>query len=606
MSHIVRFDCYEVDLAAGRLSKRGTRLPLRDKSFALLTALLEHPGELVTRDDLRRRLWGDDTFVDFDNNLNTVLGRLREALNDSGEHPRFIETLPKRGYRFIAEVHHVLSQPAAVSVGRPRLLVLPVVNLSGDPGEEYFSDALTDEIITAIAAISPQHLGVIARTTAMRYKGSRKNVERIGHELAVDYVVEGSVSRGAGRMTINVQLIQVRDQTHLFARKYDAETHDVFKLHNSIARAIATHVPSLDATVRTRIANMAEHVRRTPTQDIVAYNLYLQGRFRMYRDVADAKPYFEQALARDPQFALAYDGLAEYNFWAGFVGLAPPKEACTEGLWAALRALEIDNALAETHALLGQFRKVLNYNWSEVQREMVLARQLNPSSLLVKFRYAISGLMPVGRLNEAVAELETVLDLDPLNLEARRWLGLMHWWRRDYDRAIEQARAVLVIDPNYPTAHVLIGVTRCAQRKFDEGIRELRKCVELSNRAPVWLGWLGLGIAQSGDAAEAHAILGQLHAAAQQTYIPASCFAWIHLGLGELEEAFAWMNRAIDERDPMMTPIKSYPFFDPIRADQRFTALLHKMNLGSNTAQLSRGDAGSQNTLEPEPLTALR
>ncbi|MBZ5651574.1 MAG: tetratricopeptide repeat protein [Acidobacteriia bacterium] len=171
----------------------------------------------------------------------------------------------------------------------------------------------------------------------------------------------------------------------------------------------------------------------------------------------------------------------------------PPKESFSAGLWAALRALEIDNTLAETHALLGQFCKIRDYDWSEVQREFTLALKLNPASLLVKFRHAISGLMPVGRLDEAVAELEAVLDLDPLNLEARRWLGLMYWWRRDYDRAIEQAQLILAVEPNYPTAHVLIGVTRCAQRRFAEAIPELRKCVELSNRAPVWLGWLGLG-----------------------------------------------------------------------------------------------------------------
>jgi tetratricopeptide (TPR) repeat protein len=174
---------------------------------------------------------------------------------------------------------------------------------------------------------------------------------------------------------------------------------------------------------------------------------------------------------------------------------------------------------------------------------------------------------------------EIVLDLDPLNLEARRWLGLMQWWRRDYDSSLEQAQLILAIDPNYPTAHVLIGVTRCAQRKFDEAIPELRKCVELSNRAPVWLGWLGLGVALSGDVSEACALLAQLRAAAEQTYIPASSFAWIYLGLGELDEAFAWLNRAIDERDPMMTPIRSYPFLDPIRADPRFVELLGKMKL---------------------------
>ncbi len=578
MSNTVRFDCYEVNLTSRTLFKRGVKITLREKSFETLAALLEHPGELVTREELQHRLWCDNVFVDFDNNLNTAIGRLRQALNDSAEHPRFIETLPKHGYRFIADIYLAPPAPSEVTGARARLMVLPFVNLSGDPGEEYFSDAMTDGVITAVAALSHQHLGVIARTTAMHYKGSRKDVERIGRELSLDYVVEGGVSRTEGRITINVQLIQVKDQTQLFARKYDAEMRDVFEVQDCIAQAIATHIPPLAATLPARTADTAEQARN-PTQDIVAYNLYLQGRFRMYRDVGSAKSYFEQALARDPAFALAYDGLAEYYFWAGHVGLMPPKEAFSAGLWAALRALEIDNTLAETHALLGQFCKIRDYDWSDVQREFTLALKLNPASLLVKFRHAISGLMPVGHLEEAVAELEAVLDLDPLNLEARRWLGLMHWWRRDYDRAIEQARLILAVDPNYPTAHVLIGVTRCAERKFDEAIPALRKCVELSNDAPVWLGWLGLGVAQSGDVAEARALLARLHAAAEQTYIPASCFAWIHLGLGELDEAFAWMNRAIDQRDPMMTPIKSYEFFDPLRSDPRFAVLLRKMNL---------------------------
>src|SRR5579871_1840912 len=296
---LVRFDCYEVDLRAGQLSKRGMRINLREQPFQVLLALLKHPGEVVKRDELRRQLWPKEVFVDFDNNLNTAIARLREALCDSADHPRFIETLPKRGYRFVAKLHPVSPSSAETGGCRARLLVLPCVNLSGDASEEYFSDALTDEIITAIAALSPQQLGVIARTTAMRYKGSCKDVEEIGHELAVNYIVEGSVTRAGGRMTVNLQLIQVSDQTHLFARKYDSKAGDVFQVYNSIAQDIAAHIPSLDPTLRAHIADKAEHVRRVPTHDIVAYNLYLQGRFRMYRDVANAKPYFVQALTRD-------------------------------------------------------------------------------------------------------------------------------------------------------------------------------------------------------------------------------------------------------------------------------------------------------------------
>lgn len=574
----IRFDCFEVDLAAGQLLRRGARIKLREQCFRILASLLERPGEVVTREQLRRRLWPDDVFVDFDNNLNTAVARLREVLNDSSERPRFIETLPRHGYRFIGEV--VPPHPAAARVEprRPRLMVLPFVNLTGDSAEEYFSDAMTDEIVTAVARVAPERLAVIARTTAMHYKGSRKDIAHIGRELDVDYIVEGAVRRTADQVTINVQLIQTSDQTHIFANKYDASMRDIFSAHRCIAQAIATQIPSIADRVRTGTA-LGGRPSRKPTDDPVAYNLYLQGRFRMYHDIADAKHYFEEAIARDPHFALAYDALAEYHWWVGFMGLASPKETFALGLWAALRALENDNTLAETHALLGMFRKEIDYNWPEVHREMTLALELDPASPVVRFRYALSGLMPMGRLDEAVAELEYILDSDPLNLEARSWLGLMHWWRRDHERAIEQARLLLAVDPNFTTAYVVVGLVRTAERKFEEAIAALRRAVELSHGVPVWLGWLGLALGQSGEVVEARALLARLHAMADRAYIPASCFAWIQLGLGEIDEAFAWMDRAIDERDPMMVPIKSYEFFDPIRSDPRFAALLRKMNL---------------------------
>jgi TolB-like protein/tetratricopeptide (TPR) repeat protein len=574
----IQFDKYEVDLSAGHLLKQGVKVRLREQSFVVLAMLLEHPGEVVTREQLRRRLWSEDTFVDFDNNLNTAVARLRVALNDPAEHPRFIETLPKRGYRFIGEVHPVYPAAEQVLPRRPRLVVLPFMNLSGDSAEEYFSDAMTDEIITAVARVAPERLAVIARTTAMHYKGSRKDIARIGRELNVDYVVEGGVRRTADQVAINVQLIQTGDQAHVFANKYDAGMRDIFSIQRSIAQAIAAQIPCVAAGSGTGVVPGGP-AKRKPTEDVVAYNLYLQGRFRMYNDIANAKHYFEEAIARDPHFALAYDALAEYYWWAGFLGLAPPKETFAMGLWAALQALENDNTLADTHALLGMFRKEIDYNWSEVHREMALALELNPASSLARFRRALSGLVPIGRLDEAAAELENLLDSDPLNLEVRRWLGLTHWWRRDYERAIEQARLVLAVDPNYATGHVLVGVVRGAERKFDEAIAALRKAVELTHGIPVWLGWLGLPLAQSGEVAEARALLARLHATAEGAYVPASCFAWIHLGLDEIDEAFTWLDRAIDERDPMIVPIKSYEFFDSIRSDPRFAALLRKMNL---------------------------
>lgn len=230
MSDLLCFDCFEVDLSGGQVRKRGARIGLRDQPFKVLAALLEHPGQVVTREDLRRRLWPDDVVVDFDNGLNIAIARLRTALGDSAERPRFIETLPKRGYRFIGAVSPRRMPPQAGTAGRPRLVVLPFLNLSGDPVEDFVSDAATDEIITELAALAPDHLGVIARTTAMRYKRARKDVAQCRRELNVDYVVDGGVHRTGDRLSITVQLVRAVDQTHLFARSYEAGVAEVFEL----------------------------------------------------------------------------------------------------------------------------------------------------------------------------------------------------------------------------------------------------------------------------------------------------------------------------------------------------------------------------------------
>jgi TolB-like protein len=240
MPNMVRFADYGVDLSAGQLYKHGVRISLREKSFQVLVSLLEHPGEVVTREELRRQLWREEVFVDFDNNLNTAIARLREALCDSADHPRFIETLPKRGYRFLESVTKLPRTPEETPVRRAKLVVLPFVNLSGDPAQEYFSDAMTDEIIAALAGVAPEQLAVIARTTAMHYKGSQKDVARIGRELGVDYVVEGGVRRTDEEIRITVQLIQVTDQTHLFARKFDAEQHNIFNPRRKSPRTLTS------------------------------------------------------------------------------------------------------------------------------------------------------------------------------------------------------------------------------------------------------------------------------------------------------------------------------------------------------------------------------
>jgi TolB-like protein/tetratricopeptide (TPR) repeat protein len=573
---IVRFGEFEADLQAGCLFKQGVKIRMRGQVFVALSLLLEHAGEVVTREQFQRRLWPGDVFVDFEINLNTIIARLREALGDSAELPRYIETLPKRGYRFLATPSEC-SASESVSQRKVRLVVLPFSNVGGNPAEEYFSDAMTDEMISALCKLATGQLAVIARTTAMHYKGSTKDVAGIGRELGVDYVVEGGVRLSENRVSMNVQLILTSDQTHVFAGNYGAEMGELFSLQTRIAEDIAMHIPSVSGL------RVGGYVRKKPTEDLRAYQLYLQGRHHMYKLTPDhltkAKKCFEEAIACDSRFALAYDALGEYYWWTGFWGYLPPKQASFAGLGIVLRAAEIDPTLAETHALLGRFRQKVDYNWLEVRREMTLAMELDPSSLLARIWYAVSDFLPHAQLEEAIIQAECGLELDPLSWEPRFWLSCFLWLARDYERGMKEARIFEKLHPEHYMAQLMIGNIFRDSGMLEEAISPLRRAVELSGGSPQMMGWLGLTLAMSGNAAEARSLLQQLQETAKKAYVSPTCFLWIHLGLGEIDDAFVWMERAIDERDSIIIPIKTYPCFDPLRSNPRFLALLHKMNL---------------------------
>lgn len=579
---VVRFDCFEADLQSGLLLRRGLKVPLREQSFQVLACLLQRPGQVVSREDLRRQLWRDDVFVDFEKSLNSAVARLRQALGDSANHPRFIETVPKHGYRFLTGVRATSATGAGPASQRTRLAVLPFANRSGDAAQEYFSDAMTDEIITALAALAPERLAVIARTTAMRYKDTHKDVARIGRELDVDYVVEGGVLRGERRVAVNVQLVTTSDQTHVFAKKYDAEMGDLFGLHNRVARDIGGQIPGAAGGARTDA--MLRGRARKPTEDLAAYNEYIQGRYFMSKwtpgSVAEARRHLEAAIARDPAFALAYDALAELCWYLGFWGFAPPAEMDLIGRGYALRAVEIDDTLAETHAMLGFFPKAGYWDWEEVLRCAERGRSLNPASPVVQSRYAMA-LLVAGRTGEAITELEGALESDPLSLELRGWFAEALYLGRRYDRAIEQARLLAASEPEHFLAHMVLGHVYLGPQRYEESAAALRKSVELSGGFPLVLGWLGLALGLGRHREEARAVLERLRAIAQQAYVPPTSFAWTHLGLGDLDDAFLWLDRAAEAHDRMANTLKTYPFLDPLRADPRFHALLRKMNLDS-------------------------
>jgi TolB-like protein/Tfp pilus assembly protein PilF len=581
---VLRFGDYKVDLASGQIHKGERRINLREKSFHVLASLLKHPGQVVTREELRRRLWPDDVFVDFDSNLNTAIAKLREALFDSAAHPRFIETLPKRGYRFKAEVYEEPLSPRQGRVSQVKVVVLPFTNLSGDPRQEYFSDAMTDGVITDLGKIAPEQLGVIAGTTAMHFKGSRRDVARIGRQLGVAYAVEGGVHRARDRIAINARLIRARDQVQVWAQRYDTELSDIFKVQAGIAQAIAEKVGVPPKTSDDHAGDGAgENTVRKPTANLRAYNEYVQGRYDLASlfpgSLAKARRHFEEAIACDPGFALAYDSLAETYWWLGYFGFVRPIEAFSAGVLYTVRALEIDNNLAETHALLAQYHKQLDYNWPEVEREMGRALALDPNSPVVRVRYALNGLMPHGRLEEAVEQIEFALKFDPMSTYSRTGLSItLVLWHR-YDRALVEAGRLIELDPKAYWGHLVIGACYRDLGMFKESIAAHRKAVELSGHSAAMLGWLGLVLALSGQRAEPRALLACLHAMSAKSYVPPSSFAWIHIGLGEIDSAFEWLDRAVDGRDQLMMPIKSYAFLDPLRPDPRFAALLCKMNL---------------------------
>ncbi len=524
MAGIARFDCYEVDLEAPRISRRGTTLRVRDQSLTILLALLEHPGKVVTREDLHRRLWPEGVFVDFDNVLNTAVVRLREALGDSPDHPRFIETLPKHGYRFIAPVQ-LTERPADGTRRRPRLLVLPFANNSSDPAQDYFASAMTDEIITAVATFAPNALAALARTTTFHYKGTRKSIAAIAGELDLDYVVEGGAHRDEKTATLNVQLIRAGDETHLWAGRFDAALNDLLGTQLAIAGAVGAAIgigPAAGAGPRS--------AARKPTENLEAHTQYRLGRHHLLsqtpENFAAAKHCFEQAIAHDPQFALAYDARADLWWYYDFMGFAPPKTIAGMGMDYTLRALDIDSSFAETHALLGHYRWLFEYDWRTLERHLDRARELNPALPLVRLRYAMGPLLVEGRFEEAIAELQAALESDPLSILIRAWLAIMLYLDRGFERGLEEAHRIVELERANYVGYWLAGAYARECGLFEESIAAHRKSIDLSGGSMLMLGWYGLALGQAGRIAEARDVLGQLAAAAEsQRYVPPSCFA---------------------------------------------------------------------------------
>ncbi len=593
------------------------RIRLQEQPFQALVALIQRPGEVLTREELQLRLWPAGTSVDFDRGLNKAINRVREALGDDADNPRFIETLPQRGYRFLAQVETVSAaspvSPQALETGpgptgiraltqwRPLLViagglaavlllasayhflavpstriesiaVLPLENLSGDPAQEYFSDGMTDELIGEIARIGS--LRVISRTSIMRYKrGARKSLPEIARELNVDAILEGTVVQAGSRVRITAQLIRATDDRHLWSERYERELTDILALQGEVARAIA-------AQVRIKLTPV-EHTSLTRTRRVnpEAYEAYLRGNYLLQRGmpgIAKSIEFFTQAIRLDPSQAEAHAGLAEALCFAGIFGLRPSAETYPEARVAALKALELDPLNAGARNALANVKDGHDWDLAGGEAQYRQALQLKPSRLLTRLWYA-EHLTRLGRFDAALEEAARALALDPVSPISHVSRAMLFVRARRYGEAIQASQQALDLDPGSVNALWWQGLAYAGKGELPKAIAVLQKAAAM-NGGPLFRALLGHVYGRAGERAKARLVLEELAQMARTRYVSPVDFAVVHAGLGDADSTFLWLEKAYQSRATRIHELRSM-YFDSFRADPRYAALMRRIGL---------------------------
>ena len=563
-----RFGPYEADPQTGELHKGGLRIRLRDKSFEILACLLEHPGEIVTRDQLRRRLWPEGVFVEFDNSLNSAVNRLRGALQDRSRKPRYIETLPRRGYRFVAPVEQVASPP------RSTLAVLPFANLNGDPEKEYFADGITDALITELGRIAS--LRVISRQSTVHLKGTDQALPEIACKFGADAVLEGSVMHAGDRVRINAQLLRSSPEQHVWAQSYEREMSDILNVQREIARAIAERI-ELVLTPGT-----SSRLSRSRLVNPQAYEAFLKGGFFMDRrsreGFAKAFEYFQQAIALDAEFAPAWAALALCHSQVGFWGHVPPGQAGDKALEAVNRALELDESLALAHAVRGWIALYYEWNFVRAGRELNRSLELNPSEWQAHGSLAVLEFIVRRNVDAGIALTREMLHLDPLSLYTNTNAAWFFVFARDYEQASEHAYRTIDMFPEALHAWYALGQAKLGMARWNEAIDAFERAVNCSCDA-ISLGYFGSALARAGRTADAEAILSGLLERAAREYVSPKPFINLYASLGDIDRAYQWVEEAFRRRDSTVVFLEVVPVFDPLRSDVRFGEMLHRVGL---------------------------
>ena len=605
----LRFGVFELDLRAGELRKEGVKIKLQEQPFQILALLLAHPGEVVTRDELRKKLWPTDTFVDFDHGLNRAVNKLREALGDHSDSPRFIETLPRRGYRFVAPIHLPAARAAAAGSKRwgrlpygmlllaaaglflalngggirrlvlpnrseaaiRSLAVLPLENLSNDPAQDYFADGMTDELTTEVAKI--RSLRVISRTSATQYRNAHQTLPVIARELGADAIVTGAVVRTDKKVRITAHLIRASDDRHLWSDQFERDLTDVIALQGEVAQTIADHI-QLKLVSGERPAVAARPLNGQ------AYEAYLQaGYFRNKggeETLNKSIQLFQKAIGLDPSYAQAYAGMSDAYIMLGISGLRAPKDVYPNAKAAALRALELDESIAAAHHALADVKKGYDWDWAGAESEYKRALMLNPSDVIAHMWYA-DLLSKIDRYDEAVDEARRARQLDPISVSSDTILGMVLYRAGRYDDAIEACRRALELDPRHASALWFMALAHEQKGDLPQAISELTTAVSLSS-APLYRALLGHAYGLAGDRTKALQMLETLTAESRTRYISPVDIALIHTGLGDRDSAFAWLEKAYQERTMRIQELPD-PVFRNLRSDARFAALMKRVGL---------------------------
>lgn len=639
----IRFGVFQLDLREQQLLKKGIRLKLQGQPFSILLTLLSQPGKVVTKEELRRKLWPEGVYIDFDHSLGTAINKLREVLDDSADSPRFVETLPRRGYRFIApvemvgdnDVAAVVKEPSAAGQGPVRrepgpavadsletssktavpgntpsaipwkmsvlalllvsgiilawilylrgrpvsirsLAVLPLENLSGDASQDYFSDGMTDELITELGQIG--QLRVISRTSAMTYKGVHRSLPQIAKELNVDAVVEGTVLRSGNQVRITAQLIQGAADKHLWAKSYEGDLGDTLALQKQVASSIAE-------AIRVELTPHEQAVLKTVKRvNPDAFQDYLRGRYFWNKRTADgfkkSIDYFNKAIDQDPTYAPAYSGLADAYALSGDweYGVLPPKDAYPKAKAAATKALELDSNLGEAHISLAFALDAYDWNWESAGREFKRGIELNPGYATGHHWYAWH-LTTLGRDSEAIGEMKKAESLDPLSLIISDDLAEELLIAHRYDEAMQQSRKTIEMDSSFAVGHYELGQVFVQKHAYEQAIAELLKAIELSGGSMTCASNLAYAYAVSGNRTEALKILDDLKKRSANGFSNDPEIALVYVGLNDKDQAMLWLERAYQAR--FNPSILFRPSFDSLRADPRFRDLLRRIGLSN-------------------------